>query len=325
VAHVVQVRTAVPPHRFTQAQVLEAARSIFGPSHYLAIFENAGIRARHLACPLEHYGSAPRFGERNRQAVAQATALAEAAARGLTEGVRTLISVTTTALATPSLDTMLMRRLSMDPGVRRVPLFGVGCAGGAAGLACAATWASEGPVLVVASEVCSLTFLPTDRSPTNIVAAALFADGAAAARIEARGPGPRILKHATRLFADSEGVMGWDFTDDGLKLVLSQQVPEMVRRRLAPMIRAFVEDRPIRHWILHPGGPKVLEAYAEALGLNEAALEPSRSFLARYGNLSSACVLFILEDVLARGAPGEFGLVASVGPGFAGELVLLQW
>ena len=167
--------------------------------------------------------------------------------------------------------------------------------------------------------------IATDDSTTNVVAAALFADGAAAARVTERGAGPRILKSASRLFPDSRRVMGWDFTDDGLRLVLSKRVPEMVRRHLAPMIRGFVEDRPIRHWVLHPGGPRVLEAYAEALGLTDEQLEPSRSLLARYGNLSSASVLFILKEALPRGAPGDFGLVASVGPGFAGELVLLQW
>lgn len=321
-AHIAQLRTAVP-ERYPQADIRAAASRIFGESRYLSIFEHAGVETRHLVRPPAAYIEEATFESRNREAVAHTLELAAKAAEGLGRGVETLLFVTTTSLATPSIDSMLVKRLGLDPAVRRVPMFGIGCAGGAAGLARAAELADRGPVLLIASEVCSLTFIPTDRSPTNVVAAALFADGAAAARIEPCGPGPRVIKSASRLFPNSERVMGWDFTDAGLKLVLSTEVPRMVREHLAPMIRGFIEDRRIDHWILHPGGPRVLDAYGEALGIGEPQLAPSRSFLARYGNLSSASVLFILSEVRAK--PGDVGLVASVGPGFAGELVLLEW
>ena len=319
------IQTAVPRRRFTQSQIRDAARAVFGDTRHLSIFENAGIRTRHLALPLDRYAESRTFGDRNRDAVDHSLKLAEEAARDLVGGIETLVTVTTTSVATPSLDALLMGRLGMDPSVRRVPLFGVGCAGGAVGLARAAELAAAGPVLLVSSEVCSLTFLPTDRSSTNVVAAALFGDGAAAVRVETHATGPQILKSASRLFPDSQHVMGWDFSEAGMKLVLSTEVPQMVGRHLVPMIRRFVEDRPIHHWILHPGGPRVLETFARELQLSEAQLEPSRSFLERYGNLSSASVLFILRELLPVGRPGEFGLLASVGPGFAGELVLLQW
>ena len=316
-ARIGRIQTALPPHRHTQEELRAVAERIFGPTRFLSIFENAGVQTRYLARPAASYIEESGFGARNRAAVEASLALAQQACRGLTDGIATLVYVTTTAVATPSIDA----RLGLDPGVRRVPIFGVGCSGGAAALARAAEL--PGPALVISSEVCSLTFLPNDRSPTNVVAAALFGDGAAAVRVGERETGPRIVKTATRLFPNSLDVMGWDVTDAGLKLVLSQEVPRMVREHLAPMVRAFVEDAPIRHWILHPGGPRVLEAYAESLGLSDEQLEPSRSFLARHGNLSSASVLFILSEVKAQ--PGDFGLVASVGPGFAGDLVLLQW
>jgi alkylresorcinol/alkylpyrone synthase len=325
VAGIAAVQTALPAGRHSQQQLRAAAARIFGDSRYLSVFEHAGVRRRALARPLEEYERPRSFEQRNREATEAALELAVEAARGLTRGIETLATVTTTVLATPSLDTMLMRRLEMDPAVRRVPLFGVGCAGGAAGLARAAELAAAGPVLLVSAEVCSLTFNPRDASPVNVVASALFGDGAAAVRLEEGARGPRVVRSASRLFPDSERVMGWEFTGEGMRLVLSTEVPGMVRRHLAPMVRGFVEDRPIAHWILHPGGARVLDAYAEALGLGEEALAPSRGFLAEHGNLSSACVLFILRELWDRGRPGEFGLVVSVGPGFAGELVLLQW
>jgi alkylresorcinol/alkylpyrone synthase len=258
-----------------------------------------------------------------------------------------LLAVTTTGIATPSLDALLINRLGLRTDVRRTPIFGLGCAGGAGGLARAADYLRAYPdhvAVLISSEICSLTLQREDLSIPNIIASGLFGDGAAAVvlagarRAAARAdrdstaPRPRILASGAVFYPDTERVMGWDVVDSGLKIVLSARVPDVIKAHVAGDVDRFLAGEylargGIDHWIVHTGGPRVLTAFAEALELPAGALERSWRSLAEIGNLSSASVLFVLGDLLAAGVArsGERGLLAAMGPGFASELLLLGW
>jgi alkylresorcinol/alkylpyrone synthase len=333
--HIAGVAVADPPHRYAQSELREAARRLFagldGLDRLLGIFDHAGVRTRAFVRPLDWLTGGHPFEERNRAWIEHAGALGAAAIERAcaradvpTDRVGTFIFTTTTGLATPSLDALLVERAGLPRDVRRVPLFGIGCAGAVAAIALAAGLAGERPVLILSVELCSLTFLPSDRTKTNLVGAALFGDGAAAAIVAPDGAGPRIAAARTELFPDSRDAMGWDFTNAGMRLVLSPQIPALVYRHARSLVESFAGDpRAIRQWILHPGGPRVLDAFREALDLDDEQVRPARDFLRDHGNLSSASVLYILDRT--RAAPGDRGLMISLGPGFAAEMVLLEW
>ncbi len=248
-----------------------------------------------------------------------------------------LYFVTVTGIATPSIDARIVEPLGLRADVKRSPLFGLGCVAGAAGLSRASDVlrGAPGEVAVLLSvELCSLTLQREDLSIPNIIASGLFGDGAAAAVLDggARGRGPRILATRSVFYPGTERVMGWDVVDSGFKVVLSPAVPQLVRERLRLDVDRFLADHGLRrsdlaHFVCHTGGPKVLEAFEEALELPRAALQRSWDSLQHVGNLSSASVLFVLADLLAAGEarPGDRGLLLAMGPGFCSELVLLQW
>jgi alkylresorcinol/alkylpyrone synthase len=233
-----------------------------------------------------------------------------------------------------------MNRLRFSAHMRRTPIWGLGCAGGAAGLARAAEWARLSPgsnVLLIAIELCSLTFQREDLSKSNLVATALFGDGAAAVVVQSdasengRG-GPRIVASRSTLFPETEDVMGWDVNDAGLKVLFSRDIPTIVRRFVRENADEFLTEQglmlqSIRHLIAHPGGVKVMAAYEEAFGLDPNALRHAREVLRSAGNMSSPTVLFVLDRFLADSSvrPGDLGLLTALGPGFSSELVLLQW
>jgi alkylresorcinol/alkylpyrone synthase len=342
---IVSLATALPPHVVTQDEAVEVARRIYAGREdllrLLRVFASSGVERRHTAFPPQYYGQAKGFEERNRDYVDQAVALAEQAARSALEraGLRPrqidhLLVVTTTGLATPSLDALLAPRLGLRSDARRWPLFGLGCAGGAGALLRAADVVRSAPAqkaLVVSVELCGQVFSTRADKPTDVVGAALFGDGAAAA-VVADGGGPRILAARTILYEGTSHLMGWAFTSDGLRLRLSKEVADFVRERLRPEIESFLRDSSvtldrIAHWVLHPGGRRILETYRDVFGLSDKDLRWTRGSLARVGNLSSASVLFILEDVMGSGRahPGDRGLMCALGPGFASELVLLGW
>jgi alkylresorcinol/alkylpyrone synthase len=277
---------------------------------------------------VEYYVAGRNFAERNRDWIAAGLELGErAAGEALARaGLRAaeidhFFFVTTTGLATPSLDALLAHRLGCRSDIVRHPLFGIGCAGGAAMLGRAAAVLRAEPskrALLLSVELCSQTFRSADGSMTNLVGAALFGDGAAAVVVDGGGAaGFRIADAASELFAGSERVMGWEFGGDGMRLVMSPEIPAVVRELAMPAVRRFVAGRSVAHWVLHPGGPRVLEAY----GLDEASLAPARRSLREHGNLSSAAVLFELAEVEAR--PGDAAVVAAVGPGFGIEMAYL--
>ncbi len=253
--------------------------------------------------------------------------------------VQHLIFATTTGLATPSVDALLVRRLGLRNDIRRSPLFGLGCAGGAGALIRANDVLRAYPkerALVVALEVCGQVFSTRAVDPVDIVGAALFGDGAAAAVVsgdQAPGsPGPKIRATRSVLFSDTEDLMGWHFTSDGMRLKLSERVTGFVRERLHPEVGRFLAENSmppdrVTFWVLHPGGRRIIEAYRDVFSLSEENLRWTKTSLANVGNLSSASVLFTLADVIAGGNPreGDRGFMIALGPGFASEMLLLNW
>lgn len=339
--------TGTPPHRTPQAEVREVARALLpriaARPRMLEVFDNAQIETRSLARPLEWYGEARGFGEKNAAFVEEARALTlrlarEALARAevAPTDVDAVIVVNTSGVSAPSLDAYLIGALGLNRHAARLPLWGLGCAGGAAGLARAADLVRAGfrRVLYVAVELCSLTLVKGDESSSNFVGTALFSDGGAAAVVTAPdvpGPPPLLSLHGgfSTLIDDSEDIMGWDVVDDGLKVRFSRDIPALVRS----MMRENVEEalgahgwsrEDVRTFVVHPGGVKVLAAYEEALGLCACALNPSREVLRQHGNMSSVTVLFVLEEVLGT-APTGRGLLSAMGPGFSAEHVLLEF
>ena len=309
------VATALPPHRITQAQARAACEKIYAGNaalvRLLRVFEHSGVESRHFAFPLEYYHSNRSFEERNADFIEQGLILGERAARECLEraGVRAeqvdhLFLATTTGLATPSLDALLAPRLGLPPHARRWPLFGLGCAGGVGAVL-------RQRALVLSVELSGQVFSTRGAKPVDLVGAALFGDGAAAVLVggdETSSSGPKIHASRTVLFEESRHLMGWEFTSDGMRLVLSQEVTDLVRRRLRPVVEAFLAAngltlRNIAHWVLHPGGRRIIEAYRDAFACGDGVLEWTRACLARVGNLSSASVLFTLSDVLASGRP----------------------
>ncbi len=350
------VGTAVPEHVVTQAQAREFAGRMFGRHHpdierLLPVFDHAGVEQRHFCVPPDWFDEPHSFGERNDLFVRHALALSIDAARRALEDARvdagaigTVLFVSTTGMATPSLDSRLVSALGCPTDVRRDATFGHGCAGGVGGLARAATHARAEPdraVLLVATELCGLTFQGDDWSKANFVSTSLFADGAAAVvvgseRVAGARGGPTIVADSCILWPDTEDVMGFEFTDRGLEVVLSRSVPLLVRERFAASVetvceRAGIAMSGLDHYLLHPGGAKVLDAYLEVLAIAATQLRWSREVLRTHGNMSAPTALFVLREALDAPAcahgprAGDLALISAMGPGFAAEHVVLRW
>jgi alkylresorcinol/alkylpyrone synthase len=345
------VGRALPTHTLDQEQILAALRGLWAEKHHNAarlddLHRAVRVKRRHLALPLERYAALDRFSRQNDAFIEVAQELgAEAVRRALDAGgvaprdVDHFLFVTVTGIATPSIESRIALRLGMRDDVKRIPIFGLGCVAGAAGLARAHDLlrGDRGAVAVLLSvELCSLTLQREDLSVQNVIASGLFGDGAAAAVLAGgerpRPRGPRILATRSVLYPGTERVMGWDVVDSGLKIVLSGEVPQVIRARLRPDVDRFLADhgltlRDLRHVVAHTGGPKVLEAVEAALDLAPGALARSWRSLEEVGNLSSASVLFVLGDLLDADVarPGDRGLLVAMGPGFCAELVLLEW
>ena len=350
----VSVATALPPHEVRQSDARRFAETIFGPAlppedrRLLAVFGNSGIETRHTCMPLEWYGNPHRFGETNALYVEHAEALAAEAISAALEraglkvaDVDHLVLVTSTGMATPSLDARLANRLRFRGDFRRTPIWGLGCAGGAAGLSRARDFALADPgacVVLVAVELCSLTFQHGDLNRRNLVAVSLFSDGAAAAVVlgaeasAGRPPGGvDLIASRSTLWPGTLDVMGWDVDEFGLHVVFSRDIPTIVHDWVRPNLDEFLAGcglalGDLAHLVAHPGGPKVLAAYADALGLPPAAFRHAREVLRECGNMSSPTCLFVLERFLNAGeiAPGEAAVLTALGPGFSSELLLLR-
>lgn len=343
------VASALPPHYYTQETIVNAlsehwSNRLENPQFLSRLHSRTGVDGRYFVLPLERYAALATWGEANHIWIDAALDLGEKAIRcalnraGLEPGdVGALFFVSVTGISSPSVDAKLINRMKLPPHVKRIPIFGLGCVAGAAGIARASDYvrAYPGEVAVLLSvELCSLTLQRDDLSVANLISSGLFGDGAAAVVVagsERPSSGPQILANRSVFYPDSEDVMGWDISEQGFKIVLSPAVPEVILTHLAKDVDAFLGDMGLTRadigaYIMHTGGPKVLEATAQALGLN-GALQPSWDCLRRVGNLSSASVLFVLEDAMMnrRPAPGTLCLLAAMGPGFCSELVLLKW
>ncbi|SEG78304.1 isopalmitoylresorcinol synthase [Thermomonospora echinospora] len=346
------VHTALPPHRYTQDQITELIGDLsLAPCDDRALLRRvhtaAGVRTRHLALPIERYAGLGDFGQSNDAWIAAGLDLGEEALTGaLTAAGRTpaevdlLVCVSITGVAAPSLDARLAGRLGLRPDVKRLPVFGLGCVAGAAGLARLHDYlrGHPGDVAVLLSvELCSLTLQRRDGSMANLVAGALFGDGAAA--VVAYGAdagrddaGPAVVATRSRLYPDTERLLGWDVGATGFRVVIGAGIPAVVRAHLGREVHGFLAGHgltvgDIGTWVCHPGGPKVISAVADALDLPDDALDATRRSLAAVGNLSSASVLHVLQSTWEseRPAPGTWGLLMAMGPGFSSELVLLRW
>ncbi|ANE43338.1 chalcone synthase [Deinococcus puniceus] len=338
--------TGHPPYRATQTEIREAARTLFprmaARRGMLDVFSNAQIDSRAIARPLDWYLQPRGLGEKNAVFIEEGRALTvrlarEALARAevAPQEVDAVLVVNTSGLSTPSLDAHLIDTLGLNRHAVRLPIWGLGCAGGAAGLARAADLVRAGfrRVLLVAVELCSLTLVKGDESQSNFVGTALFADGGAALVVTAAdmpGPAPLVALPGaySTLIEDSADIMGWDVVDEGLKVRFSRDIPALVR---SMMRQNVAEALATQRWhsdnltyVVHPGGVKVVAAYEEALGLGAGTLDASRRVLTAHGNMSSVTVLFVLEEVL-KGSPSGHGLLSAMGPGFSAEHVLLEF
>jgi alkylresorcinol/alkylpyrone synthase len=335
--------TAVPPHMLRQSDVRARARHLFAGAgdeieRLLPVFENAEIDTRYSCVPIEWYDAPSGWKDRNRIYLDNAVALLErvtldclAQAKLTAEAIDAIVVVSTTGIATPSLDALLMERLGMRRDVQRLPIFGLGCAGGVNGLARAAALARMAPtshVLFLVVELCALCFRKNDFSKSNVVATALFGDGAAGAILSGgSGAGPRIGPAGEHTWPESLDVMGWQVEEDGLKALFSRDIPALVRTKLRGVAEAFLARHglvldDIDAFVCHPGGAKVLTALEQAYGLAAGTLAEGRRVLRDYGNMSAATVLFVLERMLRHGSKGRM-LLSALGPGFtAGFLIL---
>lgn len=333
--------TAVPPYLLHQSEVAERAGGVFtgrGFDRLRPVYAHAEIETRHSCVPIDWYAHPHGFAERNRLYIANALTLLEQAARdvlgraGLSaRDVDGIVVASTTGIATPSLDAMLVNRLGLRREVERLPIFGLGCAGGVLGLARTAALAKARPGsrwLFLVVELCGLTFRAGDQSKSNVIATALFGDGAAACLISADPVGPSVVGWGEHTFEASLDVMGWNVVDDGLQVVFSRDIPTLVRSELGDLITGFLARQglslaDIAEFCCHPGGAKVLDALEDVLGMQRGGLIRSRDVLRRFGNMSAATVLFVLAESLATGAGGR-RLLTSMGPGFTAGFVLLE-
>ena len=352
---IVSTKTGFPEHYYPQTTLLDAAQqewkkqraSILKPLEQF--YTNVRVKGRYLSWPLERYKKPTTFEERNDAYIETALELGEQTICALLDHAQMspqeidqLTIISTTGIAVPSLDARLMNRIPFSRHMKRLPLFGLGCVGGAAGIARTADYLRGHPeeaVILFAVELCSLTIQRDDLSLANLVASGLFGDGAGAVLMvgdehpRAKPGLPRVIDSQSQFFPETEHIMGWNVTNSGFKVLLSADIASLAQSEVRPGMEAFLGRHgltiaDIDHWLVHPGGPKVIQALEEGLGLPDKALILSWESLAEAGNISSASVLMVLDKTMKRlphGKPGERGLLMAMGPAFCAELVLLQW
>jgi alkylresorcinol/alkylpyrone synthase len=341
--HLLSLATAVPHYRSEQADVRDAADRLFNRqsadlARLMPIFDNAGIKQRYACMPMEWYMEPHGWIERSRLYSEHAVdLLCEAALKALRladlkpADIDTVVAVSTTGVVTPSLDALIIERLGLRRDTRRLPIFGLGCAGGVTGLARAVDQARALPgsrVLYLVVELCTLTFRHGDNSKSNVVASAIFGDGAAAAVISTEGSGPTFGPAGEHTWAQSLDIMGWRVQEDGLGVLFSRDIPSLVRSEIRPIADAFLDNHGsavgnLKGVVCHPGGAKVLDALEEAFDIPPGGLTIAREVLRDYGNMSAATVLFVLEKTLAQAPPGPY-LMSALGPGFSVGLQMIE-
>ena len=344
-AALLSVATAAPTHVIDQDLAAEAAIALFGGKvfrdhHIRSLFANTGIRTRRAVRPIEWYASAHPWEERNAVYLAEAEVLwLEAAREALRRAdvdpkdVDAVVTVSSTGIATPSLEARAGPALGLSPQAMRTPVFGLGCGGGVTGLSIAARLAEARPgsaVLLVVVELCTLSMRPEEPSKTNVVATALFGDGAAAAVLRAGSDeGPKVCATGEYTWPETLEIMGWRVDPAGFAVVLDARLPDFVSRRFTDGSASFLQAADLRmadidRFVCHPGGAKVLPAIEASLGIEQGALDCERAVLAEFGNMSAPTVLFVLERVLAEKAPMKRLVLAALGPGFTATFAALE-
>jgi alkylresorcinol/alkylpyrone synthase len=337
------VAVEFPPYQVTQAEAMSGLTGFGGPE-FERFAASAGVETRRISMPLADYGTFRDFTQANNTFIEVALDLGERAILSALEAanvepdeVDVVFSTTVTGLAVPTLEARLASRIGLRPDVKRVPLFGLGCVAGAAGVARMHDYLLAFPdhvAVLLAVELCSLTLQRDDLSVANLVAASLFGDGSAAVvgKGAARAPsGPQVLATRSRMYPDTEDVMGWDIGSNGFKIKLSTEVATVAEKYVGDDVRNFLSDHgltpdDIATWVCHPGGPKVIEAIENTLDLPVDAMDHTRNSLRENANLSSVSVLDVLSrNLVAPPPPGSYGLMIAMGPAFCSELVLLGW
>lgn len=351
---IASVGRALPEHRYDQDTIRRQLEEIWAEHPSVArrlasLHANTRVATRHLALPLEQYGKLSSFGEANDHWIQHSESLGQAAIEdalaraGLcATDIDALFSVSVTGISSPTLDARLCNRMQLRPDLKRVPIFGLGCVGGAAGVSRAADYLKAFPdqvAVLLSVELTSLTFQREDHSMANMISVGLFGDGAAAVVLvgarraqELKLAGPRIQATRSVFYPDTEDIMGWGVSERGFQIVLSPRVPELARERLGGDADAFLDEHEltrsrIDHWICHPGGPRVLEGLRDGLGLDDRQVASAWRVLGQQGNLSSTSILMVLGDTLEshQGPPGALGVMVAMGPAFCSEWVLLRW
>lgn len=336
------------PHKVNQQDVKAQARALF-VEHFpqvdrlMPAFDNTEIVTRNFCKPITYYAEANTFEQRNDDYIENALqysiqAVEEAVAKAGVDkdDITDLIFVSTTGLATPSIDALIINKMRLNPHINRIPVWGLGCGGGVSGMAKANTLAKANPdaiVLLVAVELCSLTLIKNDYSKSNFIGSSLFSDGIAAVIVKGDNYQTekkiKILANSSKLYYDSLEVMGWDFKDTGFKVLFSKDIPTFIHENIRGDIDAFLakqnlELKDIKNFVFHPGGKKVLDAYADALQVPGDFLHNTRHVMNQNGNMSSVTVLYVLEKFLSEGYDDGYGLMLAMGPGFSSEMVLLD-
>lgn len=342
------IATAVPPYRLNQSDVVRHTTKMFGASYsdferFVPVYENSAIKTRYSCVPIDWYSEPHGLKDRNALYVENAVnLLEEAAERALQQAklaasdIDAVVSVSTSGITTPSLDALIGERMNLRRDVERLPVFGLGCVGGVIGLARAGQMATSRPgsnVLLLVVELCGLTFRHNDHSKSNIIATALFGDGAAAAvlttsEVATDSNPPGLSAWGEHTWSNTLNIMGWNVENDGLGVLFSPNIPNLVRKNYRAALDRFLAANDlslgdIDKFAFHPGGAKVIDALEEGLGFDRGHLEESRAILSEFGNMSAATVLFVLARIMKNSGPSDRILVSSLGPGFtAGFLVL---
>jgi len=341
------------PYKTNQNDLKEFARKVFSTSfedidRLLESFDNARIENRNLCVPIDYFFSNNTFQERNalyielslKYSIEAIETCLNNAGVGKNE-ITDLIFISTTGISTPSIDALIINEMKLDSNINRTPVWGLGCAGGVAGIAKANIAAKANPkaiVMLVAVELCSLTFIRNDLSKSNFIATGLFSDGISAVLIKGDEASidntsestVSIIDSRSKIYYDSLDVMGWDILDSGFKVVFSKDIPSIVNKNVKDDIIQFLDKydlqiKDIRNFITHPGGIKVIDAYIDALNICPGLLNNTREILKQYGNMSSTTVLYVLNKFIEDGFNEGYGLMMSLGPGFSNEMALLNF
>jgi alkylresorcinol/alkylpyrone synthase len=358
---IISISSIKLPNKVSQSNAMEFAHELFSNSfkdisRLMKIFENGQVDSRYFAMPLEWFRDQHGFKEKNELYIRIATEFgAQAIQECLSnpqflktpyhqEQINAIIFVSSTGISTPTIDARIMNQIPFSKHIKRIPLWGLGCAGGASGLSRAFDYCKAFPkesVLVLCVELCSLTFQKDDLTKSNLVGTSLFADGIACALVCGdesdamdylkSSQVPQILATCSTLMPYSLDVMGWEVKDNGLYVIFSKDIPSIIESWLKPNVEEFIKANGlslhnITHFIAHPGGKKVLDAYQQSLGFNEEMLKISTEVLNEFGNMSSATILYVLERFMEMNiSEGDYGLAAALGPGFSSEQVLMRW